>query len=178
MTAARALRSLPGRLASGVAVSAGRLAALAARCLYAGVEGLAFAFGSRGGRIVLAGELAVLAYHAGPRRAAHTALGLAAACAAGRALWVLLHTARSQPKLESLAGAQAAAASARPHALCPAAVSVVPVLLQPALPQGSEAHWCQQRARLAPAAAQATSGSGSRRAGTRTRAGPGAACGR
>lgn len=101
------LTAFYGRHLSGGALAPDPRLPAAPRC--AAVEGVAFALGSRGGRIILAAELFMLSAHVGPGRAARTALGLAAACATGRAVWVLLHTSRSQPVLEPLAGEAVAA---------------------------------------------------------------------
>lgn len=65
------------------------------------VEGLAFAFGRSGGNLILAGEVLLLSYHAGPSRAIYTATGLFTACVLGRAFWVLFHTSKHSD-LESL----------------------------------------------------------------------------
>lgn len=86
----------------GISFTAVRLSNLGARLAYATVEGLAFAFGRRGGTVILSAELLVLSYHAGPRRALNTALGALIACALGRALWVLGHNFWHHPDIETL----------------------------------------------------------------------------
>lgn len=96
-----AIGKLPGIVAKEAIISAGKLAGLGARMLYATVEGLAFAFGRSGGNLILAGEVLLLSYHAGPSRAIYTATGLFTACVLGRAFWVLFHTSKHSD-LESL----------------------------------------------------------------------------
>lgn len=60
----------------------------------AAVEGVAFAFGRRGAVVLIGAQLVVLSYSAGVRRTLGTALATLMGCVAGRALWVLAHTAQ------------------------------------------------------------------------------------
>ena len=68
------------------------------------VEGVTFAFGPRGTRVLVGAELLVLTYRAGPALAAGTAAATLFVCAVGRGIWALLHTVKEQgADLESIA---------------------------------------------------------------------------